>query len=141
MTGNCPYKQARISLEQVLQQSSSPNKWYNQGEMLANLGRYEEALVCFDKAVEVQPDDYAAWVFRGVVIIHLNRPEDALKSCNKALEIQNSDVQAWIFRGVALHRLGRYAEAYDSYNKALGIESSKWQKCLHNLIQWVMGDE
>lgn len=103
--------------------------WYNQGDTLANLGCYEEALVSFNQALEIQPDDHAAWVFRGVVLIHLGRYSEALASCEKALAIQPNDKQAWIFRGAALHYLGQYKRAYTSYDKALGIQrQSGWQK-------------
>ena len=109
--------------------------------MLANNGRYEEALACFEKAIKVQPHDYAAWVFHGVVLLHLNRYQEAVTSCNKALEIQPTDPQALIFRGAALHRLGRYAEAYDSYNQALGnSDPSGWRKMVSKLMAWVMGN-
>jgi len=101
---------------------------------LANLGRYQEALASFDRAVEVQPDDYAAWVFRGVVLIHLCRYPEALLSCNKALQIRPNDREAWTFRGVALYYLGRHEEAYTSYSKALGTNNtSQWQKFFYGL--------
>lgn len=95
--------------------------WYNRGDAFANLGCYENALACFNKAVEVQPRDHAAWVFRGVVLIHLNCYEEALASCEQALEIQPDSKEAWVFRGAALHYLGRYKQAYASYDEALGI--------------------
>lgn len=116
------YKKAFGTSDTIGRQSGNHNAWYNRGEALANLGCYEEALASFDKAVEIQPDEYAAWVFRGVVLIHLNLYEEALSSCNKALEIQPDDREAWTFRGAALSHLGRYEEAYRSYDKALGIE-------------------
>lgn len=110
--------------------------WYEKGEQLANAGEYVEALICFNQAVAIQPQDHASWVFRGVVLIHLLRYEEALASCEKALEIQPTDKQAWLFRGAALNHLGRYKQSYISYDKALGIErQSIWQK----LAQMVKG--
>lgn len=99
---------------------------------MANLGRYEEALVSFDQALAIQPDDHAAWVFRGVVLIHLGRYSEALISCEKALKIHPNDIQAWIFRGAALHYLGQYKKAYASYDSALGIQR---QSGLQKLLQ------
>jgi superkiller protein 3 len=35
--------------------------WYNRGISLDNLGRYEEAISSYDKAVEFKPDYHEAW--------------------------------------------------------------------------------
>ncbi|WP_416675511.1 tetratricopeptide repeat protein [Egbenema bharatensis] len=94
--------------------------WYSQGDSLARENRYEEALACFDRAIELQPDYHEAWVFRGVILIHLERYQEALESCDRATEICPTNSEAWIFRGAALHQLGNYRTAYASYEQALG---------------------
>ena len=33
--------------------------WNNKGLALADLGRYEEAIICYDKALEIDPEDCA----------------------------------------------------------------------------------
>ncbi len=105
--------------------------WYIEGEILANRGCYSEALHCFKKVLELQPDHCAAWVFRGVMALHLEHYPEALQSCDRALEIQPSNSEAWMFRGVALHRLHRYREAYGSYDRALGKQRRpNWQRLL-----------
>lgn len=96
------------------------NRWYVEGELLADKGCYSEALHCFNQAVELQPDYCAAWIFRGVMALHLEQYSEALHSCDRALQIQPNNSEAWMFRGVALHRLHRYREAYKSYDRALG---------------------
>lgn len=102
---------------------------YEQGEALANLGNYAEALVYFNQSVAMQPNYDAAWVFRGVVLIHLGQYQEALLSCDRAIEICPTNAEAWTFRGVALHRLDRYAEAYASYDRAVGKGFiSLWQR-------------
>jgi Flp pilus assembly protein TadD len=108
--------------------------WYEQGRALANLGKYVEALDCFDRAVLRCPDDPELWVFRGVTLIYLEQYEAALTSCDRALSISPTDPEAWVFRGVALQRLGRYRESYNSYDQALGNgEQSFWLTMLHSL--------
>ncbi|MDX2216390.1 MAG: tetratricopeptide repeat protein [Oculatellaceae cyanobacterium bins.114] len=108
--------------------------WYNQGEALANAGRYIDALSCFEKVLEIRPDYAAAWIFRGVVLIHLERYNEALDSCEQALSLQPKDSEAWTFRGVALHRLGHYRAAYASYDRALGIKRQPvWQSLMQRL--------
>lgn len=109
---------------------------YKQGEALANIGNYAEALTIFDQIIALQPDHDAAWVFRGVVLIHLGRYQEALLSCDRAIEIYPANPEAWVFRGVALHRLGRYSEAYASYDRATNQKTvSPWQKLKQTLKQ------
>jgi tetratricopeptide (TPR) repeat protein len=110
--------------------SESSVAWYSQGDALANMGNYDEALACFDKAVGIQPSHHAAWVFRGVMLIHLERYQEALESCNEALKFQPRDAEAWTFRGVALHRLGHYKAAYASYDKALGMRRQPFRETI-----------
>lgn len=108
--------------------------WFNQGDRLANIGNYTDALTCFEKVLDIRPDYAPAWVFRGVVLIHLERYEEALQSCEKALLLQPKDSESWIFRGVALHRLGHYKDAYASYDRALGVRrQSLWQSVINRL--------
>ena len=35
--------------------------WYNRGIVLDNLGRFDEAIAFFDKALEIKPDYIDAW--------------------------------------------------------------------------------
>lgn len=94
--------------------------WHLQGEVLANLNRYQDALESFDQALEIDPVAVNTLVFKAVCWIHLQKFERALACCDLALVIKPSDSQAWLFKGVALQRLGQYRSAYSSYDHALG---------------------
>jgi tetratricopeptide (TPR) repeat protein len=97
--------------------------WYERGDALANQGRYEEALACFEQAIALNPDMPSAiesWVFRAVMLLYLERFDQALESCDRALAIEPAHPEANLFRGVALQRLGLYREAYRSFDRALG---------------------
>jgi tetratricopeptide (TPR) repeat protein len=53
---------------------------------LGSLGRYEEALASFDKAIELDPNDAWAWSLRGMALVSLGRYEEALASFDKAID-------------------------------------------------------
>jgi tetratricopeptide (TPR) repeat protein len=55
---------------------------------LRNLGRLEEAIASYDKALEFKPDSYEAWYNRGYALGNLGRGEEAIASYEKALEIK-----------------------------------------------------
>ncbi|MGR3278679.1 tetratricopeptide repeat protein, partial [Acaryochloris marina NIES-2412] len=89
------------------------------GNIQSDLGRYEEAIASYDKALEFKPDNDQAWYNRGVDLGYLGRYEEAIASYDKALEIKPDNDQAWYNRGVDLRSLGRYEEAISSYDKVL----------------------
>ena len=58
------------------------------GNALYDLGRYEEAIVSYDKALEIKPDLHEAWYNRGIALGNLGRLEEAIASYDKALEFK-----------------------------------------------------
>lgn len=92
--------------------------WHLQGEALANLGRYHEALGSFDHALSLAPERTESLVSQAVCYVHLQQYAEALTRCDRALVLAPHHSQAWLFRGVALQRLGQYTEAYHSYEQA-----------------------
>ncbi|NET09695.1 MAG: tetratricopeptide repeat protein [Merismopedia sp. SIO2A8] len=110
-----------------------------QGETLANLGQYQQALQSFDHGIALNPNIPALWIFRAVVLIHLKHYRDALASCDRALELAPNNSEAWIFRGAALHYLGDYQNSYSSYAQATPSErcqsSFAWINDLWQRIQ------
>ena len=101
--------------------------WYNQGNALFELGRYEDALASYDKALTGKRDFYEAWYNRGDTLFHLGRYEDALASYDQVLKIQQDSYEAWNNRGVILWNLGRYEEAIASYDQALKIQQDSYK--------------
>ena len=93
--------------------------WFNEGNALSNLGRYEEAIVAYDKALEINPQYSDAWNNKGIALSYLNRYEEASEACNKAIEIDPQNSNAWNNKGNILKILGRYGEAIEAFDKAL----------------------
>lgn len=51
------------------------------------LGRYEEAIVSYDNALQIESANDELWKSRAVALRKLGRYEEALASCEKALQI------------------------------------------------------
>ena len=102
--------------------SKTAEEWFNEGYDLYNQGRYEEAIECYNKALEIDPDYGDAWNNKGIVLDDLGRYEEAIECYNKALEIDPDNAYVWNNKGVSLYHLGRYEEAIECYNKALEID-------------------
>jgi len=100
------------------QQEIEAATWTNKGDALYELGRYGEALKCYDKAIEINPNNTTAWNNKGFVLDELVRYEEALKCYDKAIEINPNNTAAWTNKGAALYKLGRKSEAQRCYDKA-----------------------
>lgn len=50
---------------------NQPHVWVNKGNILKNLGRYFEAIECYDRAILLQKDHYNAWACRGLTCWNL----------------------------------------------------------------------
>ena len=96
--------------------------WNNKGASLDSLGRHQEGIACYDKALEIDPRHAYAWNNKGLSLNSLGRYDEAVDCCNKSLEIEPRNAYAWNHKGLSLHSLGRHHEAIDCHNKALEID-------------------
>ncbi len=86
-----------------------------------DLGRLEEALACYEKAIEINPKDEMAWVDKGWALDELGRYEEASACYDKAIEINPKDARVWSFKSWALDDLGRDEEAEACRDKAQNL--------------------
>lgn len=76
------------------------------------LGRYEEALTSFEKAIKLDPTSSGgSWHGKGLALLRLGRYEEALVACEEALKTNPNDPRTWFDKGRALGYLGRRDEA------------------------------
>jgi tetratricopeptide (TPR) repeat protein len=100
--------------------------WINKGVLLSQLGKYEEATKCYDKAIELQQDNMSilAWDNKATMFSTLGRREDEIKCYDEIIKIDPNNVLALHNKGHILRDIGKYEEAIKSYDKALEINSN-----------------
>jgi tetratricopeptide (TPR) repeat protein len=86
------------------------------------LGRFDEAILSYDKAIVLAPDDPEAFYNRGGCLQKLKRFEEALVSYDKAIALNCDYADAFSNRGVVLQALGRHSEAVTSYDRAIALK-------------------
>ena len=93
----------------------------NLGVALTAIGRIEEAVGAFDRALAIRPALPEALNGRGIAQQRLGRLEEALASYERALALKPDYVAALQNRGNALQALGRLREALESCKRALDV--------------------
>jgi tetratricopeptide (TPR) repeat protein len=98
------------------------NTFVKKGISLGILKQCEEAIRCFDKAIELDPDNGPAWTNKSWALNLLSRYDEAIECCNKAIEINNNQKMAWFNKGVSLDKLERFYEAIECYDKTIELD-------------------
>lgn len=97
---------------------------YEKGKKDLNVGRYESAICCFDKALTINPKCARVWRDKGMALSRSGNLAAAIESYTRSLELNKLDHIAWFNKGTSLQRLGRPQEAVACFDKALEIEPS-----------------
>ncbi len=91
------------------------------GETYAAMGRHEEALADFTRAIELDPSHAAVLRDRGVA---LGRRDDELAAdYTQVIDIDLNDARAMSSRGQANRAMGRHEEALADFTRAIELEA------------------
>jgi len=95
---------------------------FNLGNALRALGRPDEAVASYDRALALRPDAETHFN-RANALKELRRLDEALAGYDRALALDPDGAAAWYNRGNALKELGRPEEALVSYDRALFLRA------------------
>jgi tetratricopeptide (TPR) repeat protein len=125
------FKELRADLEPLLKRQTGETvrqpelkeleawEWCNKGVSLNSLGRLDESIRFFDKAIEINPRYAEAWNNKGISLHRLGRFDEAIRCYDKAIEINPRQAEVWCNKGLSLSGLGRFAEAIRCCDEAL----------------------
>jgi tetratricopeptide (TPR) repeat protein len=110
--------QAAEWASQAIRKSPKPAYLTTLGAALSQLGRLDEALQVFDKAVQLKPDDPTLWSELGKRLVDAERSSDALLCFHHALTLDPDNGEAAYQAGHLLHGLERFDEALISFDRS-----------------------
>jgi tetratricopeptide (TPR) repeat protein len=85
--------------------------WYNLGNSLFNLKKYQDAIASYNKAIRYKPDSYETWYSRGNALYSLKRYQEAIASYEQAIKFKAD-----------------YKEAIDARNVTQGLLQAEKSK-------------
>ncbi|MDC0638510.1 tetratricopeptide repeat protein [Nitrosopumilus sp.] len=94
----------------------------SQGLQLNIDGKHEEAIQCFDRALEIDPTDESTWESKGDTLNSLGKHEEAIQCFDRALEIDPENDYALAMKGACFAILHKHEEAMQCYDRALEID-------------------
>ena len=92
------------------------------GTILLELERYDEALECFDKVIEMKTNYGWAYYCRWIALTELKRYGEALECVDRIIEMDPDDTGMFFDKGATLFELGRHNEAFKWIERAIDRE-------------------
>ncbi|MEP0874722.1 tetratricopeptide repeat-containing serine protease family protein [Funiculus sociatus GB2-M2] len=125
-----PSNTYKVNLSKMLAEAAATTnaeELLNSGNDLLVSERYKEAVIDYDKAIQIKPDFHEAWYNRGIALGKLKQYQEAIASYDKAIQFKPDLYQAWNNRALALSDLQQYEKAIASYDKAIQFKPDIYQ--------------
>jgi tetratricopeptide (TPR) repeat protein len=85
----------------------------------SSLGKYERAIVAYNRAVKLKPDYAAAYLNLGHAYSNLKRYDKAIWALRKAIHYEPDNMEAYMALGNAYFDSGRELKAFDTFEVAI----------------------
>ena len=112
----------RLLARVALARPSDPAAQVNHANALWALGRAQEALERYDRALALGPQLAEVHHLRALALLALAREHEALASLERALALRPQFPAAWCDRGRVLRLLKRLGPALASYERAIALQ-------------------
>ncbi|WP_434521739.1 tetratricopeptide repeat protein [Halorubrum sp. AS12] len=106
-------------LDEVIDDQPDVAAYVNRGNSKSELGRHEESIKDYNRAIEINSEDSKSYYNRGNTKLELEQYEEAIEDYDKAIELDSEPTQALVNRGNAKSNLERHEEAIEDYSKAI----------------------
>jgi tetratricopeptide (TPR) repeat protein/S1-C subfamily serine protease len=118
------FTEAMAAFDKVTQISPSfYPAWHWKGILLnQSLKKYSEALLAYQKAIQVQGNNFTLYIGQGDVLLNLRRYEEAINSYSKGINLNPNLFAGYNNRGVAYRELKQYDKAIVDLNKAIALQ-------------------
>lgn len=90
-------------------------------------GRYEDTLEVYEKAIQINPEDYESWCGKGVALTRVERYDEAIAAFNQALRINSEYADAWYEKARCYALQGNTDSAIENLRQSVNLNPDKRQ--------------
>jgi tetratricopeptide (TPR) repeat protein len=113
---------SRIFTGCILKRPDHSQAYLCRGFTYSELGRYQEALADYSKAIELDPKSAEAWYNRGNIYGRMRQRDRAIADYSKAIKVDEKFAPAWNNRGGYFNQLGQPDKAVADYSQAIKLQ-------------------
>lgn len=107
-----------------IEQKSILEELIKQGEKEANRHNFDDALKCFEKAIEIDPHYDYSYGDKALILDKMGRFDESLDMYSKALELNPKNSITWYNNGLTYLNLQKIDEAIRCFDNAISIDES-----------------
>ncbi len=104
--------------------------FFNLGNVLLDLGRWEESAAAMERALELQPQMTSALMQLARCKVRLGRLKEADALFSELLQIEPKHFSAWLEHGNLHRQLGETEKMLAAYQEAAGCAPQRWEGLL-----------
>lgn len=93
--------------------------WFHMGSANKIIGRYDDAIYCYNKILEISPEYEDALNNLANLYALIDQLPMSLKLYNLLLKINPKDPMVWYNTGITYYELGKFEKAIDCYKNAI----------------------
>lgn len=114
--------------------------WALLGGMRTDIGEYDSALVAFDKALSIEPENLTVHKMLAKALHRMGQPEKALPHLEKVLRKRGRDPAAWAQYGISARDAGRLERSIEAFDRSLELEPNPRVK-FERAVAYGMNDQ
>jgi len=103
---------------------NASSNWIDAGRDALKAHKLHEAIIAYDEAIRVNPQDSDAWIEKGLTFRDLAKSNETIKAFDKSIEINPKNYNAWFQKGYVLITSNKNDDALAAYEKAIEINPS-----------------
>lgn len=121
--------------------SKDAEVYNNRGFAYCEIGQYEQAILDFSMAIEINPGLAPAYNNRGTAYLYTAQYDEAISDLSKAVEIDPRLAQAYNNRGWAYIKMQQYDEAVSDFNRTIEIDPRLAEAYFYRAIVYSLLEE
>ena len=107
--------------------------WNNKGLVYNSLKKYEKAIFCFDKCLDLNESFWQALINKTKSYFELGNLDSAENNCKLALKICPDNCRIWSTYATVLQESGKFEKSLAAYDNALNLCPDDFESILYKM--------